>query len=68
MAILKSETIHNVTAYADACLGGYVGTYEQWCYDLAHLGGSQMIIPVDPDPEPTIDGAVWITTIPDTGA
>ena len=68
MAILKSETIYNVTAYADAVQAGYSKSYEQWCYDLAHLGGAQLSIPVNPNPEPVGNGSVWITTIPDTGA
>ena len=68
MATLKSETIQNITAYADACLAGYNKSYQQWCNEIAHLGGGQFSIPIDPDPEPTGNGSVWITTIPENGA
>lgn len=39
MATLKSETIPNITAYADAVQGGFTGTYAQWCNVLGALSG-----------------------------
>lgn len=47
MATLKSETIHNVTAYADACLGGFTGTYPAWCDALGQLSGDTEAVGVD---------------------
>ena len=37
--VIKSETIPNITAYADGVQGGFSGTYQQWCSALGQLSG-----------------------------
>ena len=46
MAILKSETIHNVTAYADAVQAGFTGTYQAWCSILGSMSGDSNAVSI----------------------
>ena len=39
MATIKSEVVRNVTAYADACLAGFTGSYSAWCAVLGAMSG-----------------------------
>ena len=43
---VKSETIHNVTAYADAVQGGFTGSYLQWCNILGQLSGDMNAVSI----------------------
>ena len=46
MATAKSETIGNITAYADARLAGFTGTYEEWCSVLGTMSGETQAISI----------------------
>lgn len=46
MATLKSETIQNITAYADAVQAGFNGTYAAWCSALGMLSGDTSAVTI----------------------
>ena len=62
MATLKSETIQNITAYADAVQGGYSGTYAQWCTFLGGLNPDTQAVAVQKE-RYTLDHTKWSSAI-----
>lgn len=47
MATLKSETIPNITAYADAVQGGFTGNYDAWCAVLGAISGDTQAVSIE---------------------
>lgn len=47
MAIIKTDIIPNITAYADAVKAGFTGSYEAWCSVLGSISGDQEAVSIN---------------------